>query len=53
MSSTEKGGAIILLHARARQPDLIVLSAAHGSGGNGLRLIGLLTLSFLLLLYEL
>jgi nucleotide-binding universal stress UspA family protein len=28
---------IILLHARARQPDLIVLSAAHGSGANGLR----------------
>jgi universal stress protein A len=28
---------IILLHARARQPDLIVLNAAHGRGRNGLR----------------
>ena len=28
---------IILLHARARQPDLIVLSAAHGSGASGRR----------------
>jgi nucleotide-binding universal stress UspA family protein len=32
-----EAGEIILLHARARQPDLIVLSAAHGSGPNGLR----------------
>jgi nucleotide-binding universal stress UspA family protein len=31
-------GAIILLHARARQPDLIVLSAAHGSGAQGERI---------------
>ena len=28
---------IILLHALARQPDLIVLSAAHGGGANGVR----------------
>jgi nucleotide-binding universal stress UspA family protein len=27
---------IILLHARARRPDLIVVSAAHGSGADGL-----------------
>lgn len=28
-------GEIILLHALARQPDLIVLSAAHGNAANG------------------
>jgi universal stress protein A len=32
-----EAAGIILLHARARQPDLIVLSAAHGNGANGLR----------------
>lgn len=31
-------GEIILQHARARQPDLIVLSAAHGSGAQGRRI---------------
>jgi len=29
---------IILLHARARQPDLIVLSAGHGTGAQGRRI---------------
>jgi nucleotide-binding universal stress UspA family protein len=32
-----EAGEIILLHARARRPDLIVVSAAHGSGAGGLR----------------
>jgi hypothetical protein len=32
-----EAGATILLHARARQPDLIVLSAAHGMGAHGRR----------------
>ena len=32
-----EAAGIISLHARARQPDLIVLSTAHGNGANGLR----------------